>query len=401
MSMFTQRILTLSILATLCALTGCQTAAGTAIRAIWVTRADFVTADDVVEVMDNCQRGGFNTILFQVRGNGTAFYESKFEPWAVELAGKSTGFDPLRLAITQARSRGMQLHAWVNVMPAWRGPDEPEDRSQLYHAHPEWFWYDARGVRQPMVHRVGDRTRAWYVSLNPCLPQVRRYLVDVFREIVANYEIDGLHLDYIRFPNEPVIPGEKIPDYPRDARTLALFERETGATPDGDPARWNRWRTAKVTELVADIHAMVQATRPGAVLSAAVGTNRRRSMAHHRDATDWVERDIVDAVYPMNYKRDLATFQKGLVMWTPTDRAMTVVPGLWIDSRLATTAGTRIAAQQIRAAIDATGNFCLFAYHRLFDSPRDDKLTPDARSRVRAQRAERRRELLPFLETLR
>ena len=186
-------------------------------RAIWVTRFDYKTESDVARIVDNCANAGFNAILFQVRGNGTAFYDSKLEPWADELGGKDPGFDPLALAVERAHSHDVELHAYVNVMPAWRGTEPPEDPEQLYNAHPEWFWYDQHGDRQALS--------SFYVSLNPCLPEVREYIVAVFEDLAARYDIDGLHLDYIRFPNEPpATPKGSGIDYPHDAKTLALYE---------------------------------------------------------------------------------------------------------------------------------------------------------------------------------
>src|SRR5262245_57705752 len=142
------------------------------VNAIWVTRSDYKSADDVTAIMRNCADAGFNTVLFQVRGNGTAYYKSNYEPWDKALGGKDPGWDPLELAIREAHARGMTLHAWVNVMPAWRGKTPPENPEQLYNKHPEWFWYDQHGDRQALS--------TFYVSLNPCLPEVRTYIVDVF-----------------------------------------------------------------------------------------------------------------------------------------------------------------------------------------------------------------------------
>src|SRR5262245_40426125 len=102
-------------------LIGCQAAAprlANPTRAIWVTRFDYRTADDVAQIMEHCQSAGLNTVMFQVRGNGTAFYRSRREPWAQELGGKDPGFDPLEVACREAHARHIQLHAWVNVMPA-------------------------------------------------------------------------------------------------------------------------------------------------------------------------------------------------------------------------------------------------------------------------------------------
>ena len=153
--------------------------------------------------------------------NGTAWYDSRFEPWADELGGSDPGYDPLKLACEEAHRCGLELHAWVNVMPAWRGKTPPKNPDQLYNAHPEWFWYDQHGNRQALC--------SFYVSLNPCLPEVRKYLVDVFYDLVSRYDVDGLHMDYIRFPNEPpATPKGSGLDYPYDAGTLALYRQDTG-----------------------------------------------------------------------------------------------------------------------------------------------------------------------------
>ena len=263
------------------------------IRAIWVTRWDYKTPADIARIMDNCRQTGFNTVLFQVRGHGTACYRSRIEPWADELGGRDPGFDPLAVACREAHRRGLGLHAWVNVMPGWRGKRPPKDPRQLYHAHPDWFWRDAAGRRQPP---------GWYVSVNPCYPEVRRYLVAVMQEIATRYPVDGLHLDYIRFPNEwnsSYPQGAKVPDYPRDPRTLALFRQATGRTPEQAPAAWDDWRTAQVTQLLREIRTMQRRTRPRIALSAAVGADpalARRT--HFQDARRWMAERLVDAVFP-------------------------------------------------------------------------------------------------------
>lgn len=345
----------------LCA--GCQTPSRHEgpVRAVWVTRFDYKTADDVTRIIDTCGEAGFNTVVFQVRGNGTAFYRSKLEPWAEQFNFQDPGFDPLQVALDRAHERGLELHAWVNVIPAWRGTKPPADPAQLYNARPEWFWYDQHGNRQALS--------TFYVSINPCLPEVREYIVEVFREIVAGYDVDGLHMDYIRFPNEPpAIPQGSGLDYPRDARTLALYKEQTGLTPDEDQQAWNQWRTDQVTQLVADIRTMMRKTRPQACLAASVGSNRAGSLAHFRDELAWVERKLIDQAYPMNYQADLARFQRGMEMWLPLNPNVTVVPGMWFAPRLGPDESAEVARQQIEYALETTGNVCVFSYAALFSS---------------------------------
>ncbi len=398
----------------LVAVTGCQVGPRVQqpMRAIWVTRGDYRSADDVVRIMDNCQQAGFNTVVFQVRGNGTAFYQSNLEPWADELGGQDPGWDPLGLACNEGHARGMQVHAWVNVMPAWQGRAAPANPEQLYSKHPDWFWYDATGARQPLVHTNGQDTRPWYVSVNPCLPEVRAYLVEVFRDLVARYPVDGLHMDYIRFPNEPVVSGEKIPDYPRDARTLELYRQATGKGPDDDPNAWKAWRTECVTTLVRDIHDMLRVTKPEAVLTASVGTSR--GAEHFRDDRRWVREKLLDAAFPMNYTDSADTFAKRIDSWLEDKPAVPLVPGLWFGRHPGKSPEEVAAAvrQQIEIAREKTGNFCLFSYASLFDTHPGNAVTPDPEATTQATtqmtraaqrqsaKAIRREVLVPYLAGL-
>ena len=362
-------------------------------RAIWVTRFDYKTADDVTRIITNCADAGFNAVLFQVRGNGTAFYHSNLEPWADELGGSDPGFDPLELACDLAHQRHVQLHAWVNVMPAWRGKTPPTSPEQLYNKHPEWFWYDQYGHRQALS--------SFYVSLNPCLPEVRAYLVAVMRDLVSRYDVDGLHLDYIRFPNEPpATPRGSDIDYPRDGRTLALFHDETGLAPDDDPAAWNRWRTDQVTRLMAAIHEMMRDTRPDAALTAAVGSVPKRALHHFQDSQTWLRRGLLDAVVLMDYTDSPEVFRQRIEPWLAEGFEQPVVPGLWFGRHKGKTPGQAagVVAEQIRIARELTGDFCVFAYSALFDSNDQELTTQDQRQRE--IRRIRREVLLPLLRSL-
>ena len=362
-------------------------------RAVWVTRFDYKTESDVTKIVDDCADAGFNAILFQVRGNGTAFYDSNLEPWAVELGGEDPGFDPLALAIERAHEQGVELHAYVNVMPAWRGETPPENPEQLYNQHPEWFWYDQNGERQALS--------SFYVSLNPCLPEVREYIVDVFEDLAARYDIDGLHLDYIRFPNEPpATPRGSGLDYPRDEKTLALYKEATGLTPDEDKAAWNAWRTAQVTELVGEIHKMLRRTRPTAALSASVGSIRERGLSHFQDGRTWIDNGFIDIVILMNYTDEPKVFAERIAPWLDADAKAPIVPGLWFGRHPEQTTEEAVAdvAEEIEIARAMTGDFCVFAYSSLFDSS-DEELAKQ-NEKQKNLRAKRREILLPLLREM-
>jgi len=358
------------------------------VRAVWVTRWDYKTARDIAHVMDNCKRAGFNTVLFQVRGAGTAFYRSRLEPWADELGGHDPGFDPLAVACREAHRRGMLLHAWANVIPGFRGKVPPDNPRQLYRARPDWFWRDKWGRQQPL---------GWYASVNPCYPEVRRYLTDVMREIVAGYPVDGLHMDYIRFPNEhsPAYPdGVAVPDYPRDARTVAMFQRDTGQTPDSAPGAWSAWRTEQVTQLVRDIRAMVNVEKPDVVLSAAVGADLvKAKKLHFQDAKTWLVDGLVDAVFPMNYADTMPQFQRQLRAWLGLAPPQQVVTGIMFDKR-----DPELVVEQVRHTKQNCVHFAAFAYNSLFE--RLDNSGRPQRDGQSASRESLRRGVFPTLHRL-
>ena len=369
-------------------LTGCQPglrggaglSPGKPIRAIWVTRWDYKDPRDVKRVMQNCRQAGFNTVLFQVRGNGTVLYPSRLEPWAEDLGSRHPGFDPLALACREAHRQGMALHAWVNVVPGWRGKEPPTDRRQLYWTRPDWFWHDAAGRREPL---------GWYNNLNPCYPEVRRYITDVLAEIVSKYPIDGLHMDYVRFPNDVAKT-----DYPRDARTLSMFRGATGKTPETDPGAWNEWRTEQITQLVRSIRGMVRQIRPTVMLSAAVGAHPDEARRKHfQDCRRWISEGLVDAVFPMNYATSMDEFSKRTAVWTAMRPNVPVIMGIMVDKR-----DSQAVVAQVDHARRTRTHFAAFAYNSLFE--RLDKQGHPINDEQSPSRASLRRNVIPYVTRL-
>lgn len=354
------------------------------VHAMWVTRFDYRTEADILDIVRHCDELGMDTLMFQVRGNATAFYDSAYEPWAEELGGRYPGFDPLEVALRETRKRGMRLNAWVNLMPAWWGTTPPRDPEQLYNAHPEWMWYDQHGARQPLCER-------FYVSVNPCLPEVRQYLVDVLQDLVTRYNVDGLHLDYVRFPNEP--PGTPAAglDYPRDEETVERFRARTGSTPDEAPAAWDAFRAECVTTLVRDIRVMLRVERPLLELSIAVGPEPDVAREEHfQDVSTWLQQGLVDRVFPMNYTSDPELFLERAAIWEELADARQVVMGIRVDTSPPPQVGS-----YLRVARQSFHGYCLFAYQSLFDGPNVALVEQSAEAR--RERQALRAELEPYL----
>ncbi len=330
----------------------------TPLRAIWVARYHYRTPDDIRRIMARSAALGANTVLWQVRGEGTVAYPSRLEPWSREFDFRDPGYDPLALAVSEAHRRGLRIEAWVNVMPGWRGRTPPPVPSQLYHAHPDWFVTDAWGRRQPL----GD----FYVILNPCRPEVRRHIARVVAEIATNYDVDGIHLDYVRFAWDGT-PNARA-RFPRDAQTLALYRRETGRTPDEDPAAWDAWRAAQVTRTVAEIRQAVRRTRPGATLSAAVWGDLDQGYREYlQNGPAWLRAGLVDALLPMAYTDNPAEFTASIEAYRAAAPGRRVVPGVGVY-KLDSAAGL---ATQLAECERWGGDWALFSYDALFPTGRD------------------------------
>lgn len=352
------------------------------VRAVWVTRFDYKTPADVASIAANCARAGFTDIFFQIRGNGTVFYPSQVEPWAFELSGTnvtalgvSPGWDPLQTAVACAKQQGIRLHAYLNVLPGWRGRIEPPRAAgQLWTAHPDWFMVDALGQRMQPVS-------GWYAFLNPARPEVRQHLAELAAEL-ARYDLDGLHLDYIRFPYDymdvargayPTASPEEIKkhsDFSYDRMTINLAQARYGTTLR--QSIWDRFRRSAVSQVVRDLSQVFKSRRgPQSIVSASVladfDTGYRTAF---QDSRHWANEHLVDWLVPMNY--NAALFDERLKkMRKALGRRVT-------GAQLVTGINCAGDATEIRRQIAATRTagcrgFALFSYSYLFEEHRPTK----------------------------
>ena len=283
------------------------------IRALWVTRFDYKTPEDVQSIIDNVNQFGFTDVFFQIRGNGTAYYRSTVEPWAYELSGTDVsslgvdpGWDPLQTAIDTARGTGLRVHAYMNVLPGWKGRREPPaEARQLWTQHPDWFMMDSLGTKMLP-------TSGWYSFLNPVLPEVRAHLRDIVREL-CQYDVAGIHLDYIRYPHDYYIVAPEI--YPNASKKEIRRRSEFSYDPsslaglvdrfgrDVTKKQITRFRCDSVSRVVRDISYVMHAERPGnCLLSASVkGNPVEGKLRAYQDSGSWAREGVVDWVVQMNY----------------------------------------------------------------------------------------------------
>lgn len=139
-------------------------------------------------VLDSLKMAGINAIIFQVRPQADAFYKSALEPWSQFLSGTSgkapnPEWDPLEFIIAESHARGMELHAWLNPYRASTSKTDKFPRSHIYSKHPERFvTYDGK------------------IYFDPGIPENRKFICKVVKDIVTRYDVDAIHMDDYFYP---------------------------------------------------------------------------------------------------------------------------------------------------------------------------------------------------------
>jgi uncharacterized lipoprotein YddW (UPF0748 family) len=293
------------------------------IRAAWVTRWAFRSAEDVSNIFESLRRAGINTVFFQVRGACTVLYRSKLEPWSGVLTGKlgeDPGWDPLDVAVVEGHRRGMTVHAWVNVFPAWpvsdspKGPRETVPRHVML-AHPEWLARDRHGEPMPLERAEAGHA---YAFLSPTVQGVQVHTKEVIREIVTGYDVDGIHLDYVRFPDST---------YSYDEASKSTYRSYVSYAPAG--MTYAIWRMAQLSELIGGISKIVREARPHAILSVTLRRDYMEGKEYFfQDGLEWFLQGYVDLLVPMIYTSNMDIFEKSLREYTLLAGEESVIAGI-------------------------------------------------------------------------
>lgn len=245
-------------------------------------------------LLDRLQKANFNTVLLQTRIRGTVIYPSAYEPWDGCVSGNpgvSPGYDPLAFAIEECHKRGMECHAWVVSVPVGR-PNGTGPKN-LKRRHPE------------LLMKIGDE-----MFMRPDKSGTASYIAGICREIAHNYDIDGIHLDYIRYP---------------ETMKLTISRQE---------AREN------ISRIVKAVHDAVKAEKPWLKMSCSpIGKrndlNRYWSRGWNaeekgcQDVERWMKEGWMDQIYPMMYFRK-DNFFPFAADWLERSHGKTVSAGLGI-----------------------------------------------------------------------
>ena len=265
---------------------------------------------ELIEILDKLKEANFNTVLFQTRTRGDVLYRSDIEPYNAILTGKSggdPGYDPLAFAVEECHKRGMECHAWMVTIPLGG------------RKHVASLGKQSVTRRKPQI--CVPYKREYF--LNPGHPETKVYLMSLVREVVERYDVDGVHFDYLRYPERAF----RFPDR-YDYRKY------------GNGRSLEQWRRDNLTEILRYIYNGVKKLKPWIKVSTCpVGkyhdTSRYSSKgwnAFHtvyQDVQGWLGEGIQDQIYPMMYFKGNAFYPFALD-WQEQSNGRHIVPGLGV-----------------------------------------------------------------------
>jgi uncharacterized lipoprotein YddW (UPF0748 family) len=370
-------------------------------RGLWVLRSSLTSHASIASMVAAARSAGINTLLVQVRARGDAYFDSRVEPRARALAGQPASFDPLADVLREGRAAGLKIHAWVSVNLVADAGNVPADARHVVNRHPEWLMVPlelsatigsphARGF----LGRLASWTRARHgavegLFLSPIAEGAARHVAAVVEDLAARYDVDGVHLDYVRYPG----PGfdysqEALAAFRSDAaRGLARADRQAldrqqrnnpFAWVQAYPQRWEDFRRRRLTALVERLRRVVKLKRPRAVFSAAVLADPRAAVAaRFQDWPAWAAGGLLDAVCPMAYVTDDALFRQQI------DEAGAAAGGrpLWVGIGAYRLSGDQVLRQIGDARASRVDGVILFSYDSLVGAARG----ADNLSRIGAQ----------------
>jgi uncharacterized lipoprotein YddW (UPF0748 family) len=346
------------------------------VQGIWVVRHSITSPQKVTRVVNYAHQNGYTDLFIQVRGRGDAYYNTQLVPRSDLLP--SNNYDPLVDVINQAHAAGIRVHAWVNMYLSWSAKTLPRDPNHVVNQHPEWTEVNGRGKSDlEFVAQNGKKGREG-VYLSPLNDDVNQHLHQVITELVRNYDLDGIHMDYVRFQDRDYgynREGRKkfLMQYNVDPITLgngkgSYWYRLNPEDKEKYWLLWNQFRRNELSVFIGQLHKSIQQIDPAIKLSAAVKPNPEIARSRFfQDWPRWLAEDQIDFVVPMNY----ATADRDFI------HSMTMIKNTGLDREkiymgIATyNQNSRISSAKIGHAREAGfGNMVIFSYDTYEKDPR-------------------------------
>ncbi|OPZ83954.1 MAG: hypothetical protein BWY75_02874 [bacterium ADurb.Bin425] len=269
-------------------------------RCIWLDRGTIVATKSpkgMADLFDKLKSAGINVVYFETNNAGFTMYPSKMASQNPE----TLGWDPFGTALAEARKRKMEFHAWFWIFNVGNAKHNPIIGKEADYPGPVLTSHDFTWALTSSTGSLLPPKQFEY-WLDPSNPDCRRYCKDLIVEVMNTYKVDGIQLDYIRYPF-----NNKGSEMGFNWLARQKFERETGLSLDrmDDETRqmWVHWKAAQITSFVKEVSDLIRPMQPGIRISAAVYAfpRRMRVNAIQQEWETWVANGWVDTINPMTY----------------------------------------------------------------------------------------------------
>jgi uncharacterized lipoprotein YddW (UPF0748 family) len=328
-------------------------------RGIWIPRWSIDDHNNIFATLD----GRFNHIFLQVFALGEAYYPSRLVPV------RKPDDEWLKSFLIEAHRRGIKVSAWLNVFYSWGYAPRTGDMRHPINLHPNWYVEDRTG-RSILNYDVEELTNhgieGYY--LTPANAQVRDHICGVIDEILSQYDFDGVHLDYFRFPsrrfsNDVYMRSKFMREYCVDPTSFAQpgFEQRFSTWGGTDlERRLQELVRSDLTDFVHTLSSRIKKLRPHVEISVAVKADyEAASTDFYQDWSTWVNEDIVDFVCLMAYSRNIESILNKTLKKVNDPRKVAVGLGIY---RLST---EQIAIQVKQVAALPFSGVVFFSYEEL------------------------------------
>lgn len=360
----------------LCCLVLLSLALQAEIRSVWILPWDISSPAAVDEIVQGAIDNNQNELLVEVRYRSDALYDTSLgadqypnpEPRSHVL--KNDCFDPLKDVLIKAHAKGLQVQAWVIVFNATPLDNSLIQQNYIYKNHRDWITQSSSGSKFNGSNQFG-------YFLDPGVPEVQDYLLSVLSNLAAGYpELDGIHLDYIRYPESNLgyhpISVLRYEEYCRNQSEITF----------------NEWRIMQISSFVEKVYGRMKEINPRLRLTAAVFADiADANVAYAQDWPDWLRRGIIDQVYPMAYnvRFDRHRSQLERMKLVGTDERIIIGHRAWDDKgrSLANLNGGYYNISDLVKRIDLArelgfGGVAMFSYAGLKVGNAWQKLTPQS-----------------------
>ncbi len=342
---------------------------GKEISAVWISYTELSMKDEnggnedsfrdkISEMFNNCAQLGINTVFAQVRPFCDAMYPSEIFPWSAYLTGYQGDpvyYDPLEIMVEEAHERGLGLHAWINPFRV----SFDTDTDKLSEKNPAKKLLNDEKTKYRVVAADGG------LYLCPASTENHKLIIDGVREIIRNYEVDGIHIDDYFYPSTDISVDKTYYDeYKKNGG--ALF--------------YDKWRLEVISSFVSQMYTAVKSERNDCVFSISPAGNINNNYEEeYADVERWCsEKGYCDWIIPQIYygfENEVLPFDKSCQSWSELDKTDDVrmiygIPAYKVNGEEDEfKAGGGIIEKQISVAkaTDNYGGVAFFSYSSLVD----------------------------------